>query len=298
MRKFINVSLWVLTLLPLLSATSCEKDRHGYGQAEKGTLHCTTNGDRFWFWAEKPETIKLFFFPTSGTELKNGEIGIEGGTVYDIPENRYDLIALTGNLKNISLRGMGNYHTAEIFLAEKIDKDGNSIVNQPDILYADRHEINISAERTTEQELKPASLVKCLAFRLKSVGNPPIEKYSCRLSGVASAIQLNNGVPINCNSSVLFEPEKVTNGYFSRVQIFGFSKGETTRKALLYIDCYLSNGTKKSVVLDLTEHIDLFNSDAASCTVELDFENVDVTLNPTITILDWQNGSNGNIVLP
>lgn len=297
MKNFRNVSLLALTLLPLLSCvTSCEKERSGYNEAENGSLHCSVNKNRLWFWTETPEIIKLFLYPTSGSELKNAEIAINGGTVGNILENRYDIIALTGNLKNTNFRGMGNYHTAEIYLPEKIDKDGNSVIGQPEIVYADRGSVHISPERTTEKELQPVSLVKCLAFHIKSVGIAPIEKYSCCLTGVASAIRLHNAEPVNCRSSVIFEPEKVITDYFSRVLVFGFSTAKD-RITLLNIDCFLSNGSKKSVTLDLTRYIDLFNSDSASCTIEIDFEHLDVALNPSVTITDWQTGTNGYIEL-
>lgn len=299
MRKFRNVSLIVLTLLPLLSCvTSCEKERTGYEGRESGSFHCSVDKERLWFWAEKPENLKLYFFPASGLEIKTFELDIDGGTVENIPENRYDIIALAGNMKNISYRSMGNYHTAEIFLSEKIDKDGHSIVGQPEVVYADRGTVTVQPERITEKELKPVSLVKCLAFRLRSVGEVPVEKYVCRLAGVASAIRLSNGEPVNCRSSVLFEPQKIVTEYFARVRVFGFNTKETEGKALLYIDCFLKNGTKKNLVLDLTEHIDLFHSDSASCTIEIDFENVDVALNPVVTIIDWQTGEDGYIELP
>lgn len=298
MKNFRDVSLLAFTLLPLLSCvTSCEKDRSGYNEARNGYLHCTVDKGRLWFWTETPETIKLFLFPTSRAELKNAEIGIDGGTIGNIAEDRYDIIALTGNLKNTSFRGMGNYHTAEIYLTEKIDKDGHSIIDQPEIVYADRGSINILPERLTEKELNPISLVKCLAFHIKSIGIAQIEKYSCRLTGVASAVRLHNSEAVDCNSSVIFEPKNNHTEYFSRVRVFGFDTDNADRKTLLHISCFLENESQKNISLDLTEYIDLFNSDSASCTIEIDFEHLDVALNPSVTITDWQTGTNGYIEL-
>lgn len=296
MKKIRNVSLLVLTLLPLLSCvTSCDKDRSGYNESAGGSFYCSVDWQRLWFWTEKPQTLKLYFYPASGNQIKSCEIGTDGGTVENVPVNRYDLIALSGGLENINFQGMGNYKTAEIYLSERVDKNGNSIIGQPGVIYADRCGVTITPGQTMEKEIMPVPLVKSMNFRIKTIGSASIDKYECRLSGVASAVRLNNAMPQNCKTSVVFEPEKSVVDYCARVQVFGFDTKENP--PILFIDCY-SNGTAKSVSVDLSEHIELFNTDAAACTIELDFNNTDISLNPVITVVDWKNGENGNIELP
>lgn len=295
MSKFKSVGA-ILMLLSLLSCyilISCEKERNGYS-APNGGAHFSLNWSRIWFWQPKPQTVKMLLFPQSGSENQTGEISAEGGTLPTLPVNEYQYIALSGNLTDKFYRGLGNYATAEIYLQERTDREGVTLVYPPLLLYGSSGQLSVKPERLSETEVQPVSLVKSLSFRVKIIGNDRVEKCTARLSGVAKGVRLSSRIPVDCTASTDFELSKPISDFTGQVYVFGFNT--TDKSAMLSITC-TSGDSRKTVTVDLTDRIELFHTDALSCTIEINYDNPDTGLTPSVTITDWQVGNFGNIEL-
>lgn len=209
---------------------------------------------------------------------------------HKLPFGNYHILCMTSG---DYYTGLDNYYTAQIVLPLSYRDSVLTTVEAP-VMYCGSVVDKINGvSDSSEVLLVPA--IKIINFRF--IIRSPFSVLSCHaeLSGVQTSAMLYVKQNSTTDALLPFEAKDRGNNIFGKsISILGLSCSTTQSLA---VGITYADGKKQQTTVDLTDRFNFESSPIQNCTIVIDIDSAGVEEVTSITIEDWQAGTDDDIIL-
>lgn len=280
-----------LSAFALSTLSSCSfSDTCGY----TGNINILMDYEEYWKGMEKPDEYKIVFKTKSSTDNEK----LLGDTTYtDMPSVNTDILVYN---KPQGVEFTDN--DREVHLPTHFDGNVRYTEEAP-MITVYHGNTTVPIEETVRHIVSPKPIVKEIDLTIHVEKDGDVDEVvgiSSYLSGINTAYDLHKNEPIHSKGTVKIGLSRVQGisqeQYRHKFYVFGVNTPkegvEHVAKKLL-ISVKFKDGSVKTKEIDISEQLDLLNTDRFKCEVRVRITALSVDL----TLIRWGQGSWGNAVL-